>query len=187
MSPVVALWRCFPWDPAALTGKPHSPSYLAPGQRAGRFDLQDDPPVLYLGDQPAHVVSEALQGYRNTEFRPGMLRKLGHPLALVEVRLAAAAEDSLADLCDPAVLARQGIRPDATAHHDRGTTQPIARALHDAGFGGLRWWSVTTGAWHTYALFNSRIKPAQLTFGTPHPLSSRDDFVSEARRMLGIR
>lgn len=185
MSPVV-LWRCFPWDPAAPPGSPHSASYIAGGQGAGRFDLLDDPPVLYLGDTPAHVISEALQGYRNTEFHPAMLKRLRHPLAVVDVALSDQVAARLADLCDPAVLVRQGVPPDRTAHHERAVTQSIARAVFEAGFCGLRWWSVTTGAWHTHVLFASRIEPPDLRFGAPRPLAPGDDAVLEARRMLGI-
>ena len=54
------LWRCFPWDRDAAAGAPYSASYLTPGQTAGRFDLQDHPPVRYLAESADHAIGEVL-------------------------------------------------------------------------------------------------------------------------------
>jgi hypothetical protein len=159
---------------------------VAAGQRAGRFDLRDSPAVLYLGEDAAHVVAEALQAFRNTAFVPAMLRRHGHPLALVQASLPDDDTLDIADLCDPAVLVRHGIAPDRTAHHDRQVTQAIARQLHEAGASGLRWWSTITGAWHVHALFLDRIGDGAVTWGTPEQLVADAEAVLQARRILGI-
>ena len=180
------LWRCFPWDAAAASGAPYSPSHVAAGQRAGRFDLRDAPAVLYLGEDPAHVVAEALQAFRNTAFVPAMLRRHGLPLALVEATLGDEEAGRVADLCDPAILVAHAIPPDRTAHHDRQVTQAIARRLHEAGASGLRWWSTITGAWHVWALFLDRIPGAAVRWGTPQALTPDGELVLQARKVLGI-
>jgi hypothetical protein len=93
------------------------------------------------------------------------------------------------DLCDPGTLQAQGITPDQTAHHDRPVTQRIARALHaqPAGYPGLRWWSVFTGAWHTYVCFMDRTPtiPIDVT-DPPRRLTPTDPPVLEAREFLGM-
>lgn len=186
MIPAAANWRCFPNDSAAPAGQPFSPPYIHPGQTAGRFDLGDHPPVLYVSDYGAHVVAESLQAFRNSPFSAGMLRKYQHPLAVVEATVNSTLLDRLANLCDPEVLSSLGIAPDETAHHDRTVTQPLARRIYDAKYAGLRWWSTITGAWHTVALFTDRFDPGGVTFGVPRILAPTDVEVLEARRMLNI-
>jgi hypothetical protein len=184
----LTAWRCFPWNTAARSGEPLSPSYLPPGQRTGRFDLSDQPSILYLSDDSAHVVAETLQAFRNLVFLLGMLRRHGHPLAVIDVTIGASLRNRLADLCDPATLSRLGITPDLTAHHDRAVTQPLARRIYEAAerYAGLRWWSTLTGAWHTIALFADRLPPEAITFGTPRLLTPSDADVSAARQLLNL-
>jgi hypothetical protein len=157
-------------------------------QTAGRFDLDDAPLVLYASESPVHAVAEQLQSFRNRAFRPGMLRRHGFPLAIVGFRLPALSTSPI-DLCDPGTLQAHGITPDQTAHHDRRITQPIARALHarPAGYPGLRWWSVFTGAWHTYVCFVDRTPMERLEVtDPPRTLTSTDPAVLEAREFLGM-
>lgn len=142
--------------------------------------------MLYLGEDPAHVVAEALQAFRNTSFVPAMLRRHSLPLALVEVSMPDAEAARIADLCDPAVLMRHDIAPDRTAHHDRQVTQAIARKLHEAGSSGLRWWSTITGAWHVWAVFLDQISADAFTWGGPQALAGDSEPVLEARKILGI-
>lgn len=182
------LWRCFPWDPEAPAGAPFSPLYVPPGQTAGRFDLDGAPLVLYVSESPVHAVAESLQSFRNRAFRPGMLRRHGHPLALLGFRLPAAVTPGI-DLCDPNTLHALRIAPDQTAHHDRRVTQRIARDLHTQapGYPGLRWWSVFTGAWHTYVCFIDRTPTERLEVtDPPRPLTATDPIVLEAREFLGM-
>lgn len=182
------LWRCFPWDPGAPPGAPFSPLSVPAGQTAGRFDLGDAPPVLYASDSPVQAVAEQLQGFRNRPFRPAMLRRYGHALALIGFRLPASVAP-LVDLCDPNTLHVHGVLPDRTAHHDRRVTQPIARALYatSAGYPGLRWWSVFTGAWHTHVWFMDRAPSSQLDVTDPaRALTPEDPPVLAALEFLGM-
>jgi hypothetical protein len=182
------FWRCFPWDSAAPPGAPFSPFHVPSGQSSGRFDLGDAPPVLYASDTPTHAIAEALQGFRNRAFKPAMLRRLRRPLALVGFRLADAGAP-FADLCDPDILQRDGIRPDRTAHHDRKISQRIARTLYESGAGvaGLQWWSTFTGAWHTRVWFLDRVAPSAAEIVVPpRELTATDPDVRDARTFLNI-
>jgi hypothetical protein len=185
-------WRCFPWDPDAVSGAPFSAAYLVPGQTVGRFDLQDRPPVRYLSDLPEHAVGEILSPFRGTNFHPSYLRQQGHGLGLVEVALAPRLTDHIVDCTDPTVLTALELRPDDLAHHDRTVTQSIARRLHDKsgpphGYAGLRWWSSLTGAWHTTVVFTDRESPGDLRWSVPRPLSRDDPAVVQAISVLGVR
>jgi hypothetical protein len=57
--------------------------------------------------------------FRGTTFRPGYLRRSGHPLALVTVDIANSLAVSIADCTVPEILGRFNVRPDDLAHHDR--------------------------------------------------------------------
>ncbi|HZD04543.1 MAG TPA: hypothetical protein VE173_06485, partial [Longimicrobiales bacterium] len=63
----------------------------------------------------------------------------------------------IADLCDAVVLQRLGTAPDRVASRHRTVTQPIARAIWEAEYAGLRWWSRFWGDWHTTVLFTARL------------------------------
>ena len=158
----------------------------------GRFDLGDRPPVCYLAESPEHAIGESLAAFRGTTFSASYLRQAGHPLAIVEVRLAARLVRRIADCTDPVVLVAHGIRPDALADHDRLGTQAIARRLHEHGgsgrekLAGLRWWSALTGAWHTNVLFTDRPKAGDVTFGDARVLRPSDPDVIQTLKRLGI-
>lgn len=179
-------WRCFPWDPSAKPGAPFSPSYLRPGQTAGRFDLADHPPVCYLAGSEAHAVGEILQGFRGATLTAAHLKRHGFQLALVAVEVPPAIVARLSDLDDPATLASLRLRPAQLAHHDRLVTQAIARQVHGAGHAGLRWWSALTGAWRSTVLFEDRAPMSALTLSSPTPLDLTTPALVEAARLLGI-
>lgn len=182
----VSTWRVFPWDPTATEGEPFSARFVPAAQGSGRFDL-GIAPTLYLAEGPAHAAGEVLQAFRGRPLRPAHLRRFGRALAVVEVVLPGAVATSLADLTDPAVLARHRIRPDTLASHDVRRTQETARTLHGAGLPGFRWWSSLSGDWHTVVLFLDRVAVADLGFGAPRALASADPAVVEAALALGIR
>lgn len=93
----------------------------------------------------------------------------------------------MADLTRPAVLEQLALRPDVLASHDRRRTQAAARAVHAAGYAGLRWWSALTGEWHGLVLFLDRLAPAALRHGAPEPITPANLALCEAARLLGIR
>jgi len=163
-----------------------SPSYIPTGQWSGRFDLRDDPPVLYLAESGAHAIAEVLQEFRGRPFDRGFLRRGGLELATSEVTIPEAVARRIVDLVDPATLSELGVHPDRLAHHERRVTQAIARQLHDAGHAGFRWWSSITGAWHATTLFASPEILARLTFGTPAVVAPGQPALLEALLLLGI-
>ncbi|HET6764112.1 MAG TPA: RES family NAD+ phosphorylase [Longimicrobiaceae bacterium] len=184
----VALWRVFPWDPAAPSGAPFSAQYVVPAARQvhGRFDLGTSP-VLYLAESPEHAVAEMLRPFTGRMLKANHLRGAGHPLALVSVTIAAALNESVADLTDPRVLLARGIRPDVLASRDRMRTQAISRALHDAGLAGFRWWSALHGDWHAVLLFADRLATDGLRYGGPEVLTADHPAVAAAARALNMR
>lgn len=164
---------------------------MHPSQGSGRFDLAEGghgPLVVYLGESPAHAIGEVMQAFRGRTVADPHLRRNGHPLALVEVHLDEdAANGAVADLTRPAVLAEVGLRPDVLASHDRRRTQAAARAVHAAGYAGLRWWSALTGEWHGLVLFLDRVAPSALRYGVPQSITLSNPALREAARLLGIR
>jgi hypothetical protein len=180
------VWRVFPWDPSAREGERFSAGYVPPAQGKGRFDLPGVPGgVLYLAETPEHAVAEMIQHYRGQSVDEAELRIAGHALALVAVALPESIRREIADLCDPALLVRLGVRPDRTASRDRRATQAISAAVHAAGYAGLRWWSALAGDWHTVVLFRDRLDPAPAV-GLPEPLGLEHPAVREAASALGI-
>lgn len=186
-APPAVFWRVFPWDPEAAPGEPFSPQYVVPPERQtrGRFDLGTTP-VLYLAESPPHAVAEMLRPFTGRRLHGGQLRGAGHRLALVRAELRAEVAAQVEDLTDPAVLLRRGVRSDALASRDRAVTQGIARALHDAGLAGFRWWSALHGDWHAVLLFMDRVRPVELVYDRPEPLSATHPAVLSAARALGM-
>jgi hypothetical protein len=180
------LWRAFQWDAGALPGTRGSPSYVPSGQHGGRFDLHDQPPLLYLGESAAHAVGEVLQAFRGRRLRASHLLRNGMPLAVVRVDLPLAVLGAVADCTDPMTLQHLGIRPDELAHHDRAVTQAVGRRLYNASIPGFRWWSGLTGGWHSVVLFVDRCPPGDLTWGTPTLVTIMDPHVVAAAERLGI-
>ena len=181
----LALYRVFPWDHRAQAGAPFAPDYLPPQQGSGRFDFAESP-VLYLGELPEHPVGEVLQGFRGRPFRDGILRRFGHPLALVRISVPADVAAAIVDLDDPARLTALSLRPSDVASDDRARTRAIAARLFDEGATGLRWWSRLSGDWHAVVLFLARVPFARLELGSPEMLTRDHPAVVAACRQLGI-
>lgn len=175
---MAVAWRVFPWDPAAKTGEPFSPSYINPNQGSGRFDVADKL-VVYLAETAVHAVAEKLQRFRGQKIDRKDLNESGKTLALVECELGKIA---LADLCDPAVLLKHDIRPDTLASRETTKTQAVAVQLMKAGYAGLRWWSALSGDWHTIVVFEGKIEYQQ-----PVPLTLAQQVVRDASAALGIQ
>jgi hypothetical protein len=181
----LALHRVFPWDPRASAGAPFSPSYVPAQQGSGRFDLADSL-VLYLGESPEHPVGEVLQGFRGRPFRDGLLRRFGHPLALVRIGVPDELAAGIVDLDHPAQLLALSLRPSDVVSDDRSHTREIASRLYDGGATGMRWWSKLSGDWHGVVLFLARAPLAQLSVGAPEVLTRGHPAVAAACRQLAI-
>jgi hypothetical protein len=158
----------------------------------GRFDLPARlSRVRYLAESPEHAIAELLHPWRGQTIDDRHLRRAGHDLALLEVRSAGGDAEGLADLCDPNMLATLAIPPDHIASRHRARTQPIARAIWEAGYHGLRWWSRFWGDWHTIVHFTVRSdgdEPpgAPRIRAAPRPITTSSPALREAARLLGI-
>ncbi len=181
------LWRAFPWRPEAQTGEPFSPGYIPPGQHSGRFDLHDEPPVLYLAETPEHAVAEIIQAFRGRQIDDKHLERHGQPLALAQASLRRPMRERVLDLTAPPVLGSLGLRPDMLASQSRDQTQAIARLIHDRPAPGFRWWSALTGDWHTVVLFADAIAPDDIDWRPPELLSIASPVVREAAAQIGVR
>jgi hypothetical protein len=184
-----------PWDTGARSGERFSPSYVPAPTGRGRFDLPARlSRSLYLAESPEHAVAELLHPWRGRRIDERHLLRAGRALALVEIRREVPEWESsdeppgIADLCDPGTLDDLEARPDGVASHHRSVTQPIARAVWDAGASGLRWWSRFWGDWHTTVLFTERAHrdSTALSFGGPETLSLGSPALLEAARLLGM-
>jgi len=164
------LWRVFPWNEEAADGEPFSVRSVPPVEKqiGGRFD-NEATSVLYLGESGEHAVAEVLRQFRGRPLKPGHLRQHGLPLALVDVTVPGSILEQIADLGDPEVLLRFGLRADTLAlpESERTLTQGVSRRLYDAGLPGFRWWSAIHGGWHSTILFVNRVSLDALAFGTP--------------------
>lgn len=191
------FWRVFPRDATAPPGTPYTAEYILPAgvQTGGRFDLGTSPTVYLALDNPAHALAEVLQSLRGKrQIRAGHLRRKVrgkalryNPLALVEAWIDPDVYDGIPDLGDPATLVRFGIRPDVLASRERVVTQRIARRLHDDhGLPGFRWWSAFSGDWHVAVLFQDRVDPSAIRYGTPDPLHLAHPVVLAAAKELKV-
>jgi hypothetical protein len=151
----VILYRCFAWDESARPGAMDGPLWFPrPYQGEGRHDAPEAYGCLYLADRAVSCVVEQLARFRGQRLVPALLRRRGLPLALAEIELADDAE--VIDLDEPAVLAREGLRPSRVATRRRDVTQPQARSLHEAhpGAAALRWWSTYESLWANFTVFD---------------------------------
>jgi hypothetical protein len=179
------LHRVFPWDERAPAGAPFAPDHVPPQQGSGRFDLADGP-VLYLGESPDHPVAEVLQGFRGRPFSDALLRRFGHPLALVRITVPDELAAGIVDLDDPSRLVALSLRPSEVASDDRSRTRELAARLYAGGATGLRWWSKLSGDWHGVVLFLGRTPMEQLAIGAPEVLTRGHPAVMAACRQLGM-
>ena len=187
MATARTLWRVFPWNRMAAAGEPFAPDYIRPQQVSGRFDLRDEPLLLYLAESPAHAIGEKIQRYRGRAIGDWALREYGWPLALVDIGISEGVLRTVADLTQPSVLRRLRCRPDAIASFDRQRTQEIARQIHAKGHTGLRWWSALTADWHTTVLFLDRVPRESLAYSKPDLLTLDTAALCDAARLLGVR
>ena len=134
-----------------------------------------------------HAVSEMLQSFRSRDFSDAMLRRYGHPLALVSVELPDDVADGIVDFDDPAQLTRFGLAPSVLASEDRERTQAVAAMAYASGAAGLRWWSALNGDWHAVVLFLDRAPVERLEIDEPELLTRDHPAVVSACRFLAMK
>lgn len=184
---MTSAWRVFPWNEQAASGEPFSASFVPGGQGYGRFDLPgEDAGVRYYAESPEHAVAEKIARFRNQRLDDADLLEFGSRLAIVEVRIDLAARTPIFDLCSAESIQSLGIEPDETAFRERRTTQAISERVYDAGYAGVRWWSVFRGEWHTLALYTARVSLRQLRFTAAESLRLDHPALREAADELGI-
>jgi hypothetical protein len=182
----VKLWRTLPLDRRAAADEAGGTLWF-PRERQGygRHDNPDLYGCLYVAEDAASAVAEALAAFRGTgHLTASMLTHLGRPLALAEIELADQAV--VVDLDDPGVLVTEALRPSRVATRARGITQRIAAELHRAHpeAAALRWWSTLEASWINLTLFD-RATPA-LTLAEVAELRIDDIVVRDAAALLGL-
>lgn len=181
------LWRVFPWDPAADAGRPGHALHVPRGlQGEGRHDNPDLYGALYLSEEPAAAIAEAIAHLRGQPLDDTDLERSGLRLALAE--LEAAVDGHLWDLDDPRVLGARGLRPSRVATRRRAVTRRWAADLFRARprRSGLRWWSILEASWLHVTLFDSAL-PRVSAAAAPQPLRRDHPAVLDAAEALGIR
>ena len=180
------LWRVLPWDPSARPANPGGALWFPrPFQGAARHDDPSRYGCLYVAEDPVSAVAEALAPFRGSgDLHPGMLTRMGRPLALGELALDDAA--GLIDLDDPAVLVREQLRPSHVATTSRARTRRDAARLHDAHpeAAGLRWWSTLEASRINATLFDRAAD--RLRVRGVRALDPVGEEVAAAARFLGL-
>lgn len=180
------LWRVLPRDASARDHEPGGPLWFPrPFQGTGRHDRPERYGCLYLCEQAAAAVAEALAPFRGSgELHADMLQRAGRPLVLAALALGDDAQ--LVDLDEPRVLVREKLRPSVVATRRRRVTQEYAERLYDAhpDAAGLRWWSTLDAAWINVTLFDRAA--AALSVEQAVELDPSHPAVGEAAELLGL-
>jgi RES domain len=182
----VILWRLLPWQARASAREPGGALWFPRElQGAGRHDNPDRYACLYVSEQPASALAEALAPFRGTgRLSAAMLNRAGLALALARIELED--DGALLDLDDPRVLAGVGLRPSQVATNMRDVTQAYAERLFDEHpeVLGLRWWSALEASLVNLTLYDRAAQSLALLdvdlVTLEHPA------VSEAAEMLGL-
>ncbi|HUG47289.1 MAG TPA: RES domain-containing protein [Candidatus Limnocylindria bacterium] len=180
------LYRLFPWSPSAASHEPGGPLYNPRRQQgSGRHDRPTLYGALYVARTEVSSVAEWLAAFRGQSLSADDFRRTdGRQLALVafdDARLPA-----LADLDEPAELARRGLRPSGVATHRRPVTQRMAAELYAEGLYGFAWWSTLESSWSNVTLFAERALPLLAIAQPPRGLGFDDQLVREAAAAVGV-
>jgi hypothetical protein len=179
----VILWRLLPLvrDEAASVDPGGALWFPRELQGAGRHDNPDRYGCLYVSEDPASAVAEALAPFRGTGMlTPAMLLRADAPLVLAQLQLEDDSE--LIDLDDPRVLTRTRLRPSQVATYARAVTQAYATRIYDEHPTtlGLRWWSTIEASLANLTLYDRAadslrlIDAQELTFDHPATRAAAD-------------
>jgi RES domain-containing protein len=181
----VILFRCFAWDESVSARARGGPLWFPRMlQGEGRHDNPTLYGCLYASVEPVSAVVEQLAGLTGTFLDTADLFRHGRPLALGALELPDEVE--LADLDDPRVLQREGLRPSRVATNNRSITQTQAAQLFvdEEARAGMRWWSTFESLWLNVTLFDRAEPP--LAVADVQKLDVGDDVVREAADFLGL-
>jgi hypothetical protein len=181
------LWRVLPWDDGVRPREPGGALWFPrPFQGSGRHDNPDRYGCLYVAEEPASAVAEALASFRGAgDLRDAMLERSGRRLALVAIDLPD--DTPLVDLDEPRVLRAERLRPSVVATRRRTLTQEYAGRIHERhpDVAGLRWWSTLESSWLNVTLFDRAA--SRLRARPPQFLAVEDDpAVATAAELLGL-
>jgi RES domain-containing protein len=181
----VRLWRVLPLDPRAKPREPGGALWFPRRfQGAGRHDNPELYGCLYVTEEPAAAVAEALAPFRGSgNLSPAMLERAGRTLALAPID--APDDASLVDLDEPRMLRAERLRPSMVATRRRTPTQEYATRLfekHEEA-AGLRWWSTLESSWINVTLFD---RAKRLRAGAAERLTVEHDAVADAAELLGL-
>lgn len=181
------LYRLFPWSPGAASHEPGGPLYNPRRQQgSGRHDGPARYGALYVARTEVSCVAEWLAAFRGQSLSSDDFRRTdGRQLALVAIDDAPL--PALADLDEPAELARRGLRPSAVATHRRPVTQRMAAELFAEGLSGFCWWSTLESSWSNVTLFAERALPLLAVARPPRAIAFDDQLVREAAGAVGVR
>ncbi len=180
------LWRTLALDRRAAADEAGGALWFPRAQQGyGRHDNPDLYGCLYVAEDAASAVAEALASFRGTgQLTASMLEHLGRPLALAELALPDGA--LVVDLDDPEVLVAEDLRPSRVATRARGITRGLAADLHRAHpeAAALRWWSTLEASWINLTLFDRAA--STLTVADVAELRIDDPVVRDAAALLGL-
>ena len=180
------LWRTVPLDRRAGPDEPGGALWFPREQQGyGRHDNPDLYGCLYVSEDAASAVAEALAAFRGTgALTASMLIHLGRPLALAELELPD--HPVVVDLDDPKVLTSAALRPSRVATRARPITQGIAADIHraDDEAVALRWWSTIESTWINWTLFDRAAEALVLVEAAE--LRIDDAVVRDAAALLGL-
>ena len=179
------LYRCFPWADRVGAAEPGGAlSFPREHQGDGRHDNPDEYGCLYVAGTEISTIVEQLQGLRGRRLTEQSLLRRGLPLAVAAIELPDAVQ--VIDLDEPALLAREQLRPSRIATRHREVTQPQALALYRRYrfAAGLRWWSTFEALWTNFTVFERAAR--RLRLRDVRALSLADPAVVEAAGFLGL-
>jgi hypothetical protein len=184
------LFRVLAHDPRAATGRPGHPTYVYPGQTAGRWDNASAYTIWYTSRTAAGAVGEAfgdLASWSPDMFATPYLPSARRALAIFEMPSGTA----LLDLDDPEELSARGLRPSQVVERHPAFTQAFALGVFrettaDGArrWAGLSWWSFHRPHWTNVALWSAPGEACPLSLTAVEPLALSHPAVAEAAATL---
>jgi len=144
------------WQRLAADAPGHPLYVPVERQGGGRFDNPGHYVALYTATTPQAAVGETFGNLASWPSSEITRTKDGRPRCLVTLELRDSA--AIADLDNPRVLSKLGLRPTDVVRRNREHTQEVALELwmerEKTGFRGIRWWSYWRPEWEIVMLWS---------------------------------